>query len=80
MARLLRIDRAGLWQHVTARGNERRGGLKWGQLGQVAGGMEDAAAGMAVRRFAERLRTDQALARLVQKAEKELANVANWFC
>ena len=53
----------------------RRGRYRLAELGQLAGGMDYAAVGQAVSRFARRLERDGRLRRQIAKMEKELYNV-----
>ena len=53
----------------------RRGRYPLAELGQLAGGMDYAAVGQAVSRFARRLEQDGRLRRQIAKMEKELYNV-----
>jgi hypothetical protein len=50
-------------------------GLKLGEIGALAGGLDYVSVAMAVRRFAARLKRDKHLAAQVEKAHRQLHNV-----
>ena len=53
----------------------RHGRYTLAELGQLAGGMDYAAVGQAVSRFAKRLQQDDPLKRSVAELESKLSNV-----
>ncbi len=53
----------------------RHGGLRLGELGRLAGGMDYAAVAQAMRRFGRRIKEDAVLRRGVEKLEHELSKV-----
>ena len=69
-------DRHGDWgRDLVLYLGRKRCGLKLGALSELAGGVDDATVGMAVKRFADRVRTTSEWQTRLREIENQMLNV-----